>query len=868
MKKVLTNIISHNRRGFLLIVVIGLLAVLLTVCIGFLSYTRGEVGSVATLRDKNDTNDVFYSAVDWSIANISADLMDAAGTYDFTKCVSLAKDGNNWWYRPYEMGLGAAAPKWRQSGGGWKAWTTPPNYIDSLKTEAPWTYLPEDFFPSGGVRGRFSVQVLDLNAFMNLNDWNEDCNPTQCQMAHMFMDAYGERMLEQYRSFRDKGPGGWGFSTPCPLRYQEGWRVVTHTTRYPDWVNRYRWEALDNVASYNWVTANTCWMALCAPEHASIESIYQSDGIPQYCRYPKIPTYSYNGSASYYPVNPPAGDRETWSYNPPPNFNDPGYPQSNQDLAALGYYLSGFSMQSYIDPDTGRSPVNVNTCYNSGEYLPMNNYVTPTNGTFTMEAVFNIESLRRIIKVGEFWSPTTKSFRNVQTDWDKLDPDEWAAVEDLTTQLAYQYQETLCRYFTGTYAHSVSRKYPQLGANVAGYAAVYPAASPKPAHACSVTDYSATRFKTDLKTFRNWVRDDLLAMASIPVDNPKYTGGQPMPATTLDTVSFDKNGYAQIAPGKLDMRTACAVCDNIIPGKPIAGEPGDLNKFPGFKAYSIGDPLWELYQMGIGRQEDIDDPFNVYGYWKDNPLLRALVKYSAGSYPGGAPLNMKDHNGFDESLLPKGYDICENTVGPKGPWCQKILPAAPPWPPVPAPTYPVSKPNAPQPHVVPHVPFRQRVFGPDSFSTELTTTATTFMLVVNAQLVDAQSVINNPANPDLHRDLFWNQWGVVLEIAPDVLEEKDTGPNPDFHYYQKGLPRTRKTDPNWVDDLCPTLTSYNLSNGAGIRITTNSTAIQDWQTDLRWIKPALESKFYSGGNQVKKRVVIRSIWSLNQNIDR
>jgi hypothetical protein len=853
-----------RQRGFLLVVVVGLLAVLLTVCIGFLSYTRGEVGSVATLRDKNDTTDIFYSAIDWTIANVNSDLMTGAGTFDPTKSVSLAKDGNNWWYRPYEMGLGVATTKW---GHNWPATTLP--YIDANKTEAPWTYLPENFFPSGGVRGRFSVQVIDLNAFMNLNDWNEDCNPTQCQMAHMFMDAYGERGLEKYRAYRDGGTGGWsGFATQCPLRYQEAWRVVTHTTRYPDWLNRYRWESLDNVASYNWVTANSCWMGLCAPEWYTLRSIIQSDGIPQYDRYQQIPTYNYNGSQGYFPIDAPPGDKQAWSNNPPPNFVDPGFPRAPWDMGGLGYYISGFSLQSYVDPDTGRSPVNVNTCYNSGEFLPMNNNLQAGNATFTMEAVFNVESLRRIIKVGEFWSPTTNSYRNVQTDWDKLDQNEWAAVEDLTTKLAFQYQETLCRYFTGTYAHSRSRKYPQLGANIGTYAAVYPSASPLPAHACGTTDYSATRFKTDLKTFRNWVRDDLLLMASTPVKNPTYSGGQPMPATTDDTVSFDKSGNPQIAQGKLDMRTACAVCDNIIPGKPTGGEPGDLTRFPGFTAYGAGDPLWELYKEGVGRQEDIDDSCNVYGYEQDNPLLRALVKYSAGTYPGGTAQNSKDHNGFDQTLLPKGYDVCENTAGPKGPWCQMVLPPAAAWPPTPAPTYPVNKPSPPQPHVIAHVPSRQRVFGPDSFSTELTTTTTTFMLIVNAQLVDAQSVVNNPNNPDLHRDLFWNQWGVVLEVAPDVLEEKDAATNPDFHYYQKGLPRLRKSDPKWVDDLCTTLTAYNLANGGGLRVTTNSTAVQDWQTDLRWVTPGQESAFYSGGNQLKKRVVIRSIWSLNQNIDR
>src|SRR6185295_14654747 len=88
---------------------------------------------------------------------------------------------------------------------------------------------------------------------------------------------------------------------------------------------------------------------------------------------------------------------------------------------------------------------------------------------------------------------------------------------------------------------------------------------------------------------------------------------------------------------------------------------------------------------------------------------------------------------------------------------------------------------------------RQLCCTPDSFSTELTTATTNYVLIVNAELLDAQSVHANPANPKLHRQLFWNQWGVVVEVAPDVLKETDnlrnktTNPCFDFYFNERPM---------------------------------------------------------------------------------
>jgi hypothetical protein len=913
--------LRSNERGFLLIVVIGLLAVLLTVCIGFLSYTRGEVGSVASLRDKNDTMDIMHSALDWTLANMSNDLF-ASDKFNPNTPVSLANDGNNWWYRPYEMGLRTATPQWN-----WSGWpSTPLPYIDPNHTEAPWVYLPPDFFPMGGVRGRFAVQVIDLNCMINLNDWNEDCNPTQCEMAHMVIGAMGEHDHEQLRGYRDSGKRQGNIA---PFRYQEGWRLATHTTRFPDWSYFYS-PRVDNVVSDNWVTANSSWMGLFEPDIGCLRALLATDGVPLGGRVPTtVPWNTIPGSPYYYPVDPPNG----WKGG----LGLAGYPSTNPwSVGNIGMYIDGFTLQSHVDPDTGRSPVNVNTCYNSGELLPY--YVYPGQGTFTMEGVFNVDSLRRIIKVGKFFNKAGLEV-DLQDSavYAGLTPADKEIAWELATKLAFQYQETMCRYFTGTYAHNNGRKYPPFkSATVGTYASSYGGGV---SHGCSVTDYSATRFKTDVTTFRKWVHDDLITMTASNT-NGAYTGTNPPPTNTSMSVGFDKNGNPQIAQGKLDLRTACAIYDNIIPGK-----PADITDFAGCTPYGLGDPLWELASMGVGRQEDIDDPTNVHGFWPDNGVLTEVSSYTGfpAEYPAATPQNMKDHNGGDLTVFPKGLDICETTQvngnSIFGPWSDKV---------------------------VTHVPFRQRAFSPDCFSTELTTTSTAYMLIINAELVDAATVSANPTDPTKHRDLFWNQWGAVVELAPDVMAESEisggaTGAPSEFHYYQRGFPRLRKTDPWWMDNadtgltaapplatagklpadtglpwgysnaqyaappatatytfpnphtpipfvgaamvsssvpnpsysgFCPTLLARNLGSG-GDRFSINPTAINtcDWQRDIHGIPaPAAaggsqiripqspvgtlydESNFYAGTNpthrQTTKRVMIRSIWALNQGLMR
>jgi len=269
-------------RGFLLLVIVGILAVLLVICVGFLSFTRGEVNAVATLRDKIDTQDIYQSAVDWTVANIGKDIL-SGNSVDPARYVAFSRGNQNWWYRPYERGLKDCFAAWTQRSAPYR-WGACPASVDAAgRDQAEWIYLPPNHFPEGGVRGRFIVTVLDANAFVNLNDWLDDCNPTQCQMAHMIMDGYGEQELERYRSWRDGGP--WNRAPEpnfAPLRYHEAWRVGSRTVRYLFWPDGYydTTERLCNMASPNWVTTNQRWLSGYGAEMCSLKPLLVSDGIP------------------------------------------------------------------------------------------------------------------------------------------------------------------------------------------------------------------------------------------------------------------------------------------------------------------------------------------------------------------------------------------------------------------------------------------------------------------------------------------------------------------------------------------------------------------------------------------------------------
>ncbi|MCW8131911.1 MAG: hypothetical protein KIS92_16310 [Planctomycetota bacterium] len=840
-----------SSRGFLIMVVIGVLAVMLAVCVGFLSYTRGEVNAVATIRDKNDAADIMESARDYTLACIMADTMSGSAMSP-SKTVSMADNGN-WWYRPYQKGLGEALRQW------WGEGAVRSYMANAARQETQWIYLPGDFFAEGGVRARVMVQVMDANSVINVNDWNEDCAPTQCQMAHIVMGAYGDTPLDRYRAFRDTGLTGFngsGYSRWSPLRYHEAWRVASRTTRYLDWVNNYvqgssTAYSKDNMAGDYWLTTNSCWMGLYGVDMAGIKAIMSSDGVPMndQGRLPSsASTFTQYGCTFYMPPDLPAGPN-TWRFSDSTGVPG-GYGNRYYDNGALGWGVSGFGLMGYTDPDTGRSPVNVNTCYNSGEQLPIESYGSyAVRRTHTMEGVFNIESLRRMMIIGEYQvdhdndaatpleklSDLTGSpdyFVTKMSTWtDAQKAVAWQKHEMLRTKMAYRYQEQLCRYFTGTYdavnssyGNTVSRRFPPFSSTVKQtFTSAYPAISVS--NNCANNDYSATRFNASLTSFRSQTSSDLASMA-----------------TADDYVVFDaSDNPTNCAQGQIDRRTASAVLDNIVPGKATM--------------FSL-DPLSEIRDWELAREEDTDDPFDVYGRWDYTTGSRSAM-IPAMAYAGNVHL---DHNGAGQNVMPKGRDVA-GLNAPPGPYDRMgvddpHLPAA----------WDVSKSGANT-----AVAYRQKICPDgDAFSTELTTTTTNFIMIVNIQLVDKKTVDANPTDPTKHRDLFWNSWGMVVEIAPDVINESTP-----FEYYETEKPKLYKTATqssfNGMDFRCPTLIATGKGDGTlgTPYIQTNSyTYVKDWKADMRGITPADASSFYSGANQVQRHIRVRSIWSLNQGIMR
>ena len=834
------------RRGFLLMAVVGILAVLLTLCVGFLSFARGEVMAVATLRDKNDAMDLYESSKDYMLAAIANDLFGGGQTnFDPSKRVAQAKGGAYWWYRPYMKGLGAAMQGW------WGTGAQEP-YFD-VNTENDWLYFPADFFPAQ-VYGRFQCQVLDPNAFINVNDWLEDCSPTQCMMAHMFMDAYGDTPLERWRQGRDYGTaaGGWNSSyNVAPMRYEEAWRPASRTVRPMNWPNHYNERGVDNLAGDYWLTTNTVWMGLTAVDLLGVKPLIQTAGFPQKCNNARIPAATV--FTDTYFMSPDVVNAQRGL-----NFSAiPGWGPKAYDTGGLGWTVSGFSTQAYCDPDTGRCPVNVNTCYNSGTILPLDTYTRgAVRPAYTMEGVFNVESLRRIVDLGVFYVDHDND-NNAVTPAERLtgrglfgDPDyivtkaagwtddqkyrAWNKHEELRTKMAYRYQEALCRYFTASYDHSDSRRWNFGNGGKSNLAALAPYSSLPGAagvsNACAVTDYSAPRFNVPLAAFRSNVAADLTSMS-----------------TGISYVDFDAAETPTVALGRLDSRTADAVYDNIIPGKAtISG------------AY----PLQELYDWGLARQEDIDDPYNAHGYYNDKP--HPMISYGGSSH--------QDHLGSNMSIRRKGHDIALNANGYVGPAdCIDAADAHLP---------------AVQNTLLPEdgkleiwldretnnttIPYRQRICSPDCFSTELTTTSTTFMLVLTVELLDKDTVATNPADPTKHKSIMWNQWGVVVELAPDV--EGAAANN--THYYGTAKPAYYKTrgpaDADGMDINTPFLRTRNRGGGgtgSDFERSPIYTRLEEFVADIRHIKPAQAAAFYPA-MQNKRRVIIRSIFSGNANMSR
>jgi len=808
MKDVVKN---SKPRGFILLVIIGLLAVLLALCVGFLSLARTEVGAVAHLRDRNDCQDMAAAAMDWALSAISEKLIDpATNTVKPDAIISAATDPGDpyylWWHRPFEV----------------DTYLLPANGgVTYPRQYAQWVYLPDSFFPSGGVRGRFMVQVLDANSMLYINDWNDDCNPTQCQMAHMVMDLWTDLQIERVRGVV-RTPQLWPMTDPlhasfvahpyAPLRYIDAWMIGSRTVKYSHYG-----------LSPNFVTTNQMWLGMEGVDNACYRTILNARNLG-------------------------------WEGNDGDQY-DPGTGMKNLGgvyIPGNTIGLAGMTRWAYVDPDTGRAPVNVNTCFRSKETVPMYSAAP----SCVMESVFNVESLRRIIKIGEFWSEEHSRYKNAQTGNDLTDKDK-IQVERLRTKLAYQYQETLCRYFTATYSHPATRGYDSvapgntfyrpydltakktyyntysgvLGATEAG----------KVKYACATTDFSKTRFPfpvgiadNDPNNFYNKVREDLTIIASNQRDTA-YTGTN---NDGEETVGVDQSGKFEILPGKLDMRTASAVFDNIKPGKAFL--------FPTHAKAGVRDPLTELYTRRVGRDEGDQIGGNLHDVNKVPGYLDRTHTYKHTWPKPEFTATVTDPFGGKDIAIQAGTPEPSNDIA-------EIRPA---------------------------VPRRQLAFGPDSFSTELTTASTSFILVLTSQLVDASS-------PDPNNPLVISTYQTLahVEIAPDlkVNDIGEDGSATGLRYYREARPRYYKTanvptaapaspgqDPalrylaGQVDNdpHGPTGIDSMDKNCATLPHDTHSSVAKEW-VDIRDVLPGEEANFYkSGGKQTTKRIIVRGFWSV------
>lgn len=909
----------RSRRGFLLMVIIGVLAVLLAMCVGFLSFCRSEVNAVATVRDKNDSMDVMFSAMDWTLGNIGAYSFNGGTNFDANKYVAFTQDagGGQWWYRPYEKGLKDAIPNWIPSMANMKLkvyrWDNTIDYPGAVpacidpnrRDEAAWVYLPENYFPEGGVMGRFMVQVVDPNSVICLNDWLDDCCPTQTQVAHMIRDSYGPQQLERYYAFRDTGnagASGWDRQIKlAPIRYQDAWRVATRTLRQPQYPFSYRQNGEQPIreVSPNGVTTNSAYMSPFGAEMILRASI-SADGVF---------TEKYNinftaGPQQYLPPTPNEGRPGPEVATALPwttvftKFQAPGkgsdYGWNGDTKWSAGQLPTGmaYSVFAYEDPDTGRCPLNVNTCYNSGERLPMNMFGgVPSH---SLEGVFNVDSLRMIIQISAFQftdaaggihtlngcNPADPNFINASLSNAADRQQAWIKHEQLRTKLAYQYQEKLCRYFTGTYfakRSTFQRKWPPQNVN--------PTDNSGFTVGTASTDYSGVRFPMGLGAFRTKVRGALAAAS-----------------TGAPTVAFDATDTPNVSKDQLDARTANAVFDNIVPGKP------GMNGMPAWPDATGGDPISELFSYRLAREEYSDDPFesatngSVYGYHHDSQLIDSGAHGPA--WAGGAwnstrigstiaNANVKAA-GFWRglSLLPKGKAIAANSA-PEGPWDR--LGALDPHLPTGADT------NVATETGIEKVPYRQWMFGPDWFSTELTTTTTTYLLVINAQIVDKKSVIENADKPVV---ISHFQFGVAAEVCPDVQVEGNTSGadwptgaagkldsasinlgSCGLGYYRGGNPRVRKTfgGRTAYNDFLDSTKIHSMDYKCGSLATTyigyrevqsraapiqNTSIPKEWKADVRGVPESGESSFYTGTKQVTRRIQIRGIWSMDNSLSR
>ncbi|HYF50695.1 MAG TPA: hypothetical protein VEJ63_14880 [Planctomycetota bacterium] len=830
---------ERKARGFLLLVIIGLLAVLLVLCIGFLSFTRAEVTSVAGLRNRTDCNNLVQSALDFTLARIVNDTF--TGTQmDPSKPVAHTRDKSDplhrSWYKP-SADVGS-----RSMGHG--------------NDGAEWFYLPANYFSDGFARARVRVQVSDTNGCININDWMEDANPTQAQMAHMLQDACDDTYAE-----RERAKKLTHYSNTAPFNNGS----VLHQNKYPNWTPP---------QNYN-----------CDGGHPGYLAAQPLKRCP-YHQYPRKPLRYLDGfrmGTHTMAFSHSNGFVGPWSALNDPYFTDlcaEGGAGSttidrilnssstqhwlNED-AFLGYYTYpngryAYYHTCYTDPDTGRSPVNVNTGFPSGlwwddrKVCDLVYYSDRIWFDRVMRGVFNLEALRRIVRIGKCYvtrgaNPTKYPILASQLYETPLSATEpagaplntWsadeikqarAAVETLRGQLAIQYQETLVRYFSAWYRARdfyTPVGYVRADANYKDrYASSLGAANTGDGEVkfyCKTFDMQKARFPYGLDDFRRNCKLDLTAMTVMP-RNPVYDPSNPQPNTKIDIEGFvgvDDRGNFEIAAGKMDRRTACAVFDNII--------PGSATLFPAETDDQIRYPLKQLYEMRLARDEQSE----------------ALFTFPEREGPGSIPIGVTTPRtkGFPKTI---SYEMGRDIAKAGAPGVGAAGSELGPW------------------EARSDVPERQLIFGPDWFSTELTTSTTTYVVVIGAQIVDTSTGLTTP------NILFNRYMGYIVEVAPDVKNEtsgSSAWTTSGLAYYKEGMPRKRLTDRDFMDkglgNPAVAIKPPGRNDAGGVLIPgTDTSAALEW-FDFRGVPAGQESAYYDSAAQTKLRVVVRRVMDFNAN---
>ncbi len=836
----------HPRRGFILLVMVGLMAVMLIVVIGFLSNTRSEVTYVTGLRNQTECNNALQSGLDFTLGAIIHDTFDASGDQmDPKKFVAICRDSKDpnykWWYKPnVEMSS---------------------QNLGSIEDQTDWCYLPANFSADGTTRMRVRVQVSDTNGNININGWLDSGIPTQAQMGNMLMETcdynFAERQraallttysgtapfnggsilpAAKYTTFNCPGNGHAAYNPAAPAqwcpyhsyplklrRYMDCWRAGSRTFSGAtgNYINYYKWSTLNE----------PYFMDLAQPGGAqgtTIDTIYSASQTEQGLQ---------GGFAGY----------------------DLGY-----YLFIEGRYATYHTC--YTDPDTGRSPVNVNTGVPPGYYWAGNtwqnvgfeNYNSYMEIDRVLKGVFNINSMKHLVRIGTFPFKKGATTYHVKANWlwesplSTVNPvgaplSTWSAteienarrkVEEYRVKVAYQYQETLVRYFTAfydNYANWYPGCYPwvapgytsKYGTYTQRYGTLLGSANSGPGQVkyfCPSYRLGSPRFPFGLDQFRTNVKADLLAM-TVHARNTAFNDGSPASTESESgTVSIDDNGNFEIFPGKLDRRLATAIYDNIVPGQQTLWDTTSPGKYPQTAEEKF--PIKQLYDMKLARDENAE----VWYEWPETE--------GGGTVPVGP--STPASSGFPKTIPRQmGKTIAlENATGvgsagkELGPWEARS-----------------------------HVPERQLMFSPDCFSTELTTSTTTYVIVVAAQMVDTSQSISNPAV------IFNRHVAYTVELAPDV-ENETKGANDwastGLAYYKTGQPRARLTDKTLTDDkLATPPLARNDRTGKKIKGSDTSAAL-DW-FDFRGVAAGQENTFYDSPAQTKRHIVVRRVTDFSFN---